>query len=289
MAKTLNDILKGVNKSKVAPPDIDDKNLYQWNSPDGVKFIKKHEIETHDYPQDAEAAFKGKKGGVDKTSKYKFQKDGVYEDLEEAAMCNHTNEGEMCEMHGEAACPTSGSDKEPRYKGKKMLTDKKHVSEGRVEDVSHKQMTKKLSDIAKTSNVPVTKLKPGKKQYNELKSTGQMFGGARKFSAGLAKREIEGGEHGSSVGRAKVTGKKMAEEVETVNEVAPPNPKIEKWIKANKERFVKEYGKEKGTQVLYAKAWKMHGQSESGSSTNTDYAGPGAAGWTTGRLDVGTL
>jgi hypothetical protein len=235
MAKKLRDIagkgqFAGVNKTTVAPPDIDDKNLYQWNAKDGVAFIKKHDTETHDYPHDAEAAFKGKKGGGEKTSKYKFQKDGVYE-----AACNQTNEGVMCEVHGEAACP-SGSDKEPRYKGKKMLTDKKHVSEGRVEDVAHKKVTKQLSAI----------------------------------------------QRGSSVGKAIV-------KEEDIQEVAPPSPKIEKWIKANKERFIKQYGKEKGTQVLYAKAWKMHGQSESGTATNTDYAGPGAAGWTTGRLDVGTL
>lgn len=281
MAKKLRDIagkgqFAGVNKTTVAPPDIDDKNLYQWNAKDGVAFIKKHDTETHDYPHDAEAAFKGKKGGGEKTSKYKFQKDGVYE-----AACNQTNEGVMCEVHGEAACP-SGSDKEPRYKGKKMLTDKKHVSEGRVEDVAHKKVTKQLSAIAAASNKPVTKLKPGKKQYNQLKSTGSMFGGARAMSAGLAKRDIEAGERGSSVAKAKL-------KEEDIQEVAPPSPKIEKWIKDNKERFVKEYGKEKGMQVLYAKAWKMHGQSESGSATNTDYTGPGAAGWTTGRLDVGTL
>jgi hypothetical protein len=286
MAKKLRDItgkgqFAGVSKTSVAPPDIDDKNLYQWNAKDGVAFVKKHDVETHDYPYDAEAAFKGQKGGGSKTTKYKFQKDDVYE-----AACNRTNEGVMCEVHGESACPT-GSDQEPRYKGKKMLTDKKHVSEGRIEDDAQRKAAKKLSDIAKSSNVPVTKLKPGKKQYNQLKSTGAMFGGARKFAAGLSKREIEGGEHGSSVGRAKVTGKKMAEETEVVNEVAPPNPKIEKWIKSNKERFVKEYGKEKGMQVLYAKAWKMHGQSESGAATNTEYTG-GTLG-STGRLDVGTL
>lgn len=45
---------------------------------------------------------------------------------------------------------------------------------------------------------------------------------------------------------------------ETLNEVSPPDPKIEKWIIANKERFKKEYGAEKGMQVLYAKAWDMY-------------------------------
>lgn len=45
-----------------------------------------------------------------------------------------------------------------------------------------------------------------------------------------------------------------------LNEVSPPNPKIEKWIKANKGRFEKEYGAEKGKEVLYSKAWKMHNE-----------------------------
>lgn len=40
-----------------------------------------------------------------------------------------------------------------------------------------------------------------------------------------------------------------------VNEVAAPGQ--EDWIKANKKRFIDRYGKEKGTKILYAKAWKM--------------------------------
>lgn len=41
-----------------------------------------------------------------------------------------------------------------------------------------------------------------------------------------------------------------------VNEVHPPG--MEDWIKSNKARFTKEYGAEKGTQVLYATAWDMY-------------------------------
>lgn len=41
-----------------------------------------------------------------------------------------------------------------------------------------------------------------------------------------------------------------------LTEKAPPSKQAEKWIKANKQRFVKQYGPEKGMQVLYAKAWK---------------------------------
>lgn len=261
MAKKLRDIagkgqFAGVKSSKVAPPDIDDKNLYQWNAKDGVAFIKKHDTETHEYPYDAEVAFKGKKGGGNKTTEYKFQKDGVYEEagLDESC-CNHTMEGVMCEVHGESACPTKENDVNAQKKSKKdkegreYLADKKKhsVEEGRIERDAERKVAKQLSTIAAKSNVPVTKIKPGKKSNN----------------------------------------KKLKEE--TLDEVAPPNAKIEKWINSNKERFVKQYGKEKGMQVLYAKAWKMHGQSESGTATNTDYTGPGAAGYTTGRLDVGTL
>lgn len=41
-----------------------------------------------------------------------------------------------------------------------------------------------------------------------------------------------------------------------VNEKAPPG--MEDWVKSNKAKFKKEYGDEKGEEVLYATAWKMH-------------------------------
>jgi hypothetical protein len=50
-----------------------------------------------------------------------------------------------------------------------------------------------------------------------------------------------------------------------VAEKAPPGKKAEKWIKSNKARFLDQYGKKKGMNVLYATAWKMFGES------NTNY------------------
>ncbi len=44
----------------------------------------------------------------------------------------------------------------------------------------------------------------------------------------------------------------------TLVEESPPDPEIEKWIIANKERFIDQYGKEEGIKILYAKAWKMY-------------------------------
>jgi hypothetical protein len=331
MAKSLNDILKGVNKSKEVPNDLSNLAMSPEGNKGEIDFAKKHKIQKHeDRVGNGDDVYNASKI---KTAPYKKQDQKVYEENEEldekylgfkklkasiaakggvrdpgavaAAIgrkkygkekfqaaaakgkklgeeteCNHSSKGARCEMHGDAACPGTEPKDTPK-KGQKVLLDKQ-VKEGRIEDDAQRRAAKKLSDIAKSSNVPVTKLKPGKKSYNQLKSTGSMFGGARQFAAGLSKRDIESGERGSSVGKAK-----LKEEI--VNEVAPPNPKIEAWIKSNKERFVKEYGKEKGMQVLYAKAWKMHGQAESGAATETDYAGPGAAGWSTGRHDVGTL
>lgn len=45
----------------------------------------------------------------------------------------------------------------------------------------------------------------------------------------------------------------------TLEESAPPSEEAEAWIKANKERFKKKYGKDY-ERVLYAKAWKLFGE-----------------------------
>jgi hypothetical protein len=46
-----------------------------------------------------------------------------------------------------------------------------------------------------------------------------------------------------------------------LDEVAPPDQ--EDWIKKNKERFIKQYGKERGTRILYATANKRSNANES--------------------------
>lgn len=43
-----------------------------------------------------------------------------------------------------------------------------------------------------------------------------------------------------------------------INESAPPDAEVEKWINDNKTEFSKQYGSEKGKQVLYATAWRMY-------------------------------
>lgn len=174
----------GKKSSKVAPPDIDKNNFYNWEGgDDGVKFIKKHKTETHDYPHDDEAVFKGKKGGSKQTDKYKFAPKDTYEEveqvdekltkgmsagevisdfvhsddpkfagkskkermrmalgayysmnpsksrkkMEEAAVCNMTEAGKMCEVHGEAECP--GYKMERKGGRKLLLGGKKKMEE----------------------------------------------------------------------------------------------------------------------------------------------------------------
>lgn len=57
--------------------------------------------------------------------------------------------------------------------------------------------------------------------------------------------------------KRRITIRKKQKEL---SEVSPPDKKIEKWILKNKERFQKEYGKKKGTEIVYAKAWKMYNE-----------------------------
>lgn len=43
-----------------------------------------------------------------------------------------------------------------------------------------------------------------------------------------------------------------------LKEIAPPDKDIERWIRANKDRFKKEYGVERGLEILYRTAWKNY-------------------------------
>lgn len=45
--------------------------------------------------------------------------------------------------------------------------------------------------------------------------------------------------------------------VKAILEVAPPGKKAERFIKSQKNEFIKRYGKKKGLKALYAKAWKQ--------------------------------
>ena len=46
------------------------------------------------------------------------------------------------------------------------------------------------------------------------------------------------------------------------HEVAPPSAGAERFIKANKAKFKKQYGEKNGEKVLYATAWKLFGNKD---------------------------
>lgn len=223
--------------------------------------------------------------------------------------CTMTEAGKECPEHGLKECPG--------YKGsKQLLTDKKMKCEGiqigkalRVgSDYTDTHLARRKRDtnsLGKPASLldratkTIDKLKGSRLSLKrlteeELDELNKVLVSYIKKAAGEMKKIANKDPMNTTFKDTDTYFKRekgVEKAKEKLNEVAPPNPKIEKWIKANKERFVKEYGPKKGKEVLYAKAWKMHSQSESGNSpaTNSDYAGPGAAGWTTGRLDVGTL
>lgn len=126
---------------------------------------------------------------------------------------------------------------------------------------------------------------PKKPVYESVDAKGSVLEGVQKVESqlqekymGFKKVEKEIAKRGdvkdpaavaASIGRKKygkaafqkaaAAGKKLGEE--EMQEVAAPGQ--EDWIKKNKERFIKQYGKDKGMSVLYATAWKRSKKDES--------------------------
>jgi len=301
MAKPLRHVT-GVKSSKTVSMDLKDYD----KSPDGARLAAKQNIEVHaDRAGNGDDVYKGKT----KEAPYKKQTKVAEEvEIDEAAYSYKAaragkdigEKGKNFEKIASKAAERYGSEE----RGKKVagaVLAKIRAKHGIKEDSELDEGNKENKEKKKA----VVAREPKEKKKSDFDPR-EFFSAARRGRTNEAacNHTNEGvycEVHGESTcpsddkkdykdkkGRKLLIDKKKIQE-NIVNEVAPPDPKIEKWVKANKERFVKEYGKKKGMEVLYATAWKRHGQSESGPATNTDYAGPGAAGWTTGRMDVGTL
>jgi|694.fasta_scaffold00037_85 hypothetical protein len=260
MAKPLRDITKhGVNASKEVPNDLTNLAMSPEGNKGEIEFAKKHKISRKEDPAgNGDEVFKGSNI---KVAKYDKQDAKVYEEAEE-----ELDEKYLGFKKLKASIAAKGDVRDPGAVA--AAIGRKKYGKEKFQAAAAKG--KKLREATSKCN------------HTGLGVMCEMHG-TEKCPPGIEPKDIP------KFGQKVLLDKKATVKEEVISEVAPPNPKIEAWVKANKERFVKEYGKEKGTQVLYAKAWKMHGQSESGSATNTDYTGPGASGWTTGRLDVGTL
>jgi hypothetical protein len=108
--------------------------------------------------------------------------------------------------------------------------------------------------------------------YESVESKGSVLEGVQKVESKLNEKYMgfkKGPAAAADSGRKKsgkaatsksaAAGKKLSEA--EMQEVAAPGQ--EDWIKKNKERFVKQYGKDKGMSVLYATAWKRSKKDES--------------------------
>lgn len=112
----------------------------------------------------------------------------------------------------------------------------------------------KKPEVAESSAVSLEEAKsakePGAVATAQVKKMGKKYWDGKNLTKdGIRKRD--------EIIRA-IEKETVSEEV--VNEFAPKGKDAEEWITSNKEKFIKQYGKKKGTQVLYATAWKMFGK-----------------------------
>ena len=127
MAKSLKDILSGVKSSKVVPTSTgtDAGVDYKPKAPAEQDFVAKHKTEVHaDRVGNGEEDYKG-------NTKQKQEKKHGYLGKKSKEVYKQYNED-------------SAQDDEPRYKGKKLLTDKKKDLEEREMTSAEKAKEKKL-------------------------------------------------------------------------------------------------------------------------------------------------
>ena len=107
MAKSLQDVLKGVKSSSKVKNDL---GGYKPKAGDEADFAAKQEIDKHDdRVGNGDDVYKG----TTKQAKYPRQKDGVYESKKaEDVSCNNTPAGTKCPMHEMADCSGAKTIKE---------------------------------------------------------------------------------------------------------------------------------------------------------------------------------
>ena len=297
MAKSLKDILAGAKSSKKEKLDLKDLQMSAANK-DQADFIAKHEVEKHaDRVGNDCDTYKGK---TSKTDKYKFQKDGVYE----AAMCNHTNEGVMCEVHGESACPTestcsSDSGKDKKDKNKKLLLDKKKVmDEGRIEDVEEvvrivDPVRKKLDpkhgqkDGSFQSKMERMHMAKAAKDRRKLTHGSGVSGFNSRLDPKLDKETYK--KRDQDAGSIRAVRK---EEVEYLDEVLTAKDPASKWIHdfvhSDNPKFKGKSTKERQQMALGAYYKKKRGYTRN-EQADTNIRMPGQASATTGGTDLDTV
>ena len=84
--------------------------------------------------------------------------------------------------------------------------------------------------------------------------------GKKEFEVDGKKYQVKESDDKDDESEDKDDDKEEIEESELKEKAAPGQ---EDWIKSNKEKFIKQYGKKKGLEVLYATSWKRSKKNES--------------------------
>ena len=135
-----------------------------------------------------------------------------------------------------------------------------------AEKKAKKKASEDISDMLKS----LTAIAEGKKEVDEEKTEeGNEFSGelAKAKAAGKEEFEVDGKKYkvkeskdandekstDDDLDESEDEDKEEISEAELKEKAAPGQ---EDWIKSNKEKFIKQYGKKKGMEVLYATSWK---------------------------------
>ncbi len=233
--KLLNKDLKGVKSSTTDSPDLDNLLMDPDNMKGTKDFVKKYmKTQTHDdrvgnKSDGAPYSSKGKPANYPKADA----------DMYEATDCTCDDDKHSCAVHGN--------------KGKKLLLG------GKKEVKEHAE----LSGLdAMPGAAPAGMVRHAE---NTWKNAEQYFDKAPTQLTGQGKPFLA--KMGETVRESVREIQKEA--VERLYEKSPPSKSSEEWIKKNKSRFTKEYGKDKGERVLYGKAWNDYKAKHE--ETQTDY------------------
>jgi hypothetical protein len=107
--------------------------------------------------------------------------------------------------------------------------------------------TRYLIQLSKENNMDFAKILS---KIDSIQSTKQLNESAKPDFLDIDKD----GDRKEPMKKAAADKKKRDVKEDAVNEVSAPGQ--EDWIKKNKQRFIDQYGKKKGMEVLYATAWK---------------------------------
>ena len=115
----------------------------------------------------------------------------------------------------------------------------------------HNIEAKYISETAKEKKVDEEDTQEGNEFSGELAKA--KAAGKKEFEVDGKKYQVKESDDKDDESEDKDDDKEEIEESELKEKAAPGQ---EDWIKSNKEKFIKQYGKKKGLEVLYATSWK---------------------------------